>query len=176
MKFLFVVFLLTSALFGGSLTLNSGSIEAHTEMMMDKEINPLNSNLSAELNIQDENILTLSGQFWVDMNAFVSDNKDRDEDMYKSVETVKFKLATFTILNVTRVDKADIYTINGKLNFHGVEKDLSANAIITFKDGVMNFEATSMINMPDYGIEMPCIMFMCVRDRVDLKIKATFFK
>ena len=176
MKKLLFVLLLSLELLAGSLQLQSGSIQAHASMMMDSGIKPLNNNLSAEINIQDENIETLSGQFWIDLNSFTSDKKDRDKDMYETLETLKFKLATFTIMRVEKTEQKDIYTINGKLNFHGIENELSAKANISFKDGIMTLNATSMINMPSYGVEMPCLMFICVRDRVDLEISATFSK
>ena len=85
-------------------------------------------------------------------------------------------MATFTIKDVEKTEEKDIYTINGKLNFHGKENELSAKANISFKDGIMTLNATAMMNMPDYGIEMPCMVFMCVRDIVDLDISATFIK
>jgi polyisoprenoid-binding protein YceI len=176
MKKLFLGLLLSLPLLAGSLQLQDGSIEAHTEMMMDSEINPLNKSLQADVSIEGVNINTLAGKFWVDLNLFASDKKDRDEHMYKSLESTKFTSATFSILNVQATAEKDIYSINGKLNFHGVEKALEAKAKIYFENNTLHFEATSMINMPDYGIEMPCMVFMCVRDQVDLVVKATFTK
>ena len=176
MKKLFLGLLLSLPLLAGSLQLQDGSIEAHTEMMMDSEINPLNKSLQADVSIEGVNINTLAGKFWVDLNLFASDKKDRDEHMYKSLESTKFTSAAFSILNVQATAEKDIYSINGKLNFHGVEKALEAKAKIYFENNTLHFEATSMINMPDYGIEMPCMVFMCVRDQVDLVVKATFTK
>ena len=176
MKKKLLVLLLSLPLLAGSLQLQSGSIKAHADMMMDSGINPLNNNLSAEINIQDENIQTLSGQFWIDLNSFASDKKDRDEHMYEALESLKFKLATFTIVSMDKTEEKDIYTINGKLNFHGKEKKLKAKANVICKDGTMILNARSMINMPDFGVKMPCLMFICVRDRVDLVISATFTK
>ena len=176
MKKLFLGLLLSLPLLAGSLQLLDGSIETHTEMMMDSEINPLNKSLQADVSIEGVNINTLAGKFWVDLNLFASDKKDRDEHMYKSLESTKFTSATFSILNVQATAEKDIYSINGKLNFHGVEKALEAKAKIYFENNTLHFEATSMINMPDYGIEMPCMVFMCVRDQVDLVVKATFTK
>ena len=176
MKKLFLGLLLSLPLLAGSLQLQSGFIQAHTEMMMDSEINPLNKSLQADVSIEGTNIKTLAGKFWVDLNLFASDKKDRDEHMYESLESTKFTSATFSILNVQATAEKDIYSINGKLNFHGVEKALEAKAKIYFENNTLHFEATSMINMPDYGIEMPCMVFMCVRDQVDLVVKATFTK
>ncbi len=176
MKKLFLGLFLSLPLFAGALQLQEGSIQAHTEMMMDSEINPLNKSLQADVSIEGLNIKTLAGKFWVDLNLFASDKKDRDEHMYESLESTKYTSASFSILNIEATEEKDTYTINGKLSFHGVERALQAKAKIYFQNNTLHFEAKSMINMPDYGVEMPCMVFMCVRDQVDLVVKAAFSK
>jgi polyisoprenoid-binding protein YceI len=114
----------------------------------------------------------MQGKFWVDMNLFASDEKDRDKNMYKEVEADKFKRATYTISNVKKAETDGSYTIEGTLNFHGKEKPLKAKAKIVQKDEAISLEATSMILVSDFGIKMPCMVFMCVRDQVDLVVKA----
>ena len=86
----------------------------------------------------------------------------------------KYKLATYTISSVTKTDEKDNYTIDGVLSFRGIDKPLSAKAKITSVDGSLTINATSMIMMSDFGIKPPCLIFMCVRDKVDLLIKALF--
>ncbi|MDD5372970.1 MAG: YceI family protein [Sulfurimonas sp.] len=172
MKKLLLTLLLALPLFAVNLQLKSGSVAAHTEMVMDSTIDPLNNSLHADITMDGDDITTLKGKFWVEMNLFVSDKSDRDKSMYKEVEADKFKLATYTISSVTKAD--DSYTINGVLNFHGKEKPLSAKAKITMTNGTPTIEAASMILVSDFGIKMPCMVFMCVRDRVDLLVKAAF--
>ncbi|MDQ7062128.1 MAG: YceI family protein [Sulfurimonas sp.] len=176
MKKMILVVLLSLPLFASSLTLTNGSIAAHAEMMMDSEINPLNTKLSADVNMQGDNIKTLSGSFWIDLNLFVSDKKDRDEHMYEALNSTEHKLATYTIISLTQGEEKDMYIVHGKLSFHGNEKELQAKAKITTTDAGLEFKANTSINMPDYGVEMPCMMFMCVDDKVDLVITATFKK
>ena len=174
MKNILLVLLLSFPLFATDLVLKNGYIIAHTEMMMDSEINPRNDNLKANISIEGNDFTTISGKFWVEMNLFASDKSDRDESMYEEVEATKFKLATYTISGITKTQTKDSYIIYGKLNFHGQERALTANAEITVVDGSLVINATSMILVSDFGIEMPCMVFMCVRDQVDLTIKATF--
>lgn len=174
MKKLLFILLLSLPLLAGNLQLKSGSIAAHTEMLMDTEIDPLNSNLFAQMKIQDNDFTTLSGKFWVDLNSFASDNTDRDEHMYESLDTENFKLATYTIISVTKSDALDMFKVKGTLDFHGHKKELNADAKITLNNGALEFNATSMMMMPEYGVEMPCMMFLCVRDQLDLVIKASF--
>lgn len=176
MKKLLLAFLFSLPLLAGSLQLQSGSIEAHTEMAMDSTIDPLNKSLFAEITMDGSNIETMAGKFWIDLNLFISDNKDRDTNMHESLESKKFILTTYTITSVKKTAEADMYDIHGKLDFHGVQKDLSAKAKITLEKDLVSFDATSVINMPDFGVEMPCMVFMCVRDQVDLVVQAKFTK
>jgi len=174
MKKIFTMLLLALPLFAINLELKSGYVAAHTEMMMDSTIDPINNYLNADITIENNEITTIKGKFWVETNLFTSDKSDRDKSMYEEIETDKFAFATYTISGITKSEKEDGYIINGTLDFHGQKRELSADAKITTVDGSLVIEATSMILMSDYGIEMPCLMFMCVRDQVDLLIKATF--
>lgn len=174
MKNILLVLLLSFPLFATDLVLRDGYIAAHTEMMMDSTIDPINNSLQADITIEGSDVTTITGKFWVEMNLFTSDKADRDDSMYKDVEAKKFKLATYTISKITKTDEEDGYTIDGKLDFHGEEKPLSADAKITIVNGSLEINATSMLLMSDFGIEMPCMVFMCVRDQVDLIIKASF--
>lgn len=176
MKKLLCFLIISLPLFAGNLQLESASVEAHTEMMMDSAIDPISSQLLADINMQDENIASLNGKFWIQMNSFSSEKQDRDENMYETLDSEKYKLATYTITSLAPTKDVAIYTIHGKLNFHGVEQELEAKANITMHDNIVDFEASTMINMPDYGIEMPCMVFMCVREQVDLRITASFTK
>ncbi len=174
MKKILLVLLLSLPLLGTNLVLKNGYVAAHTEMMMDSTIDPVNNYLEADVTIEGNDISSLKGKFWVEMGLFTSDDADRDKNMYESVETDKYKLATYTITNVTKTEEKDIYTINGVLSFHGVEKPLSAKAKITVVNGSLTIDATSKILVSDFGIEPPCLVFICVRDQVDLLIKASF--
>lgn len=174
MKKIMLVLLLSLPLLAMDLELKDGYVAAHTEMMMDSTIDPINNSLKADISIENNDVTTIKGKFWVEMSLFTSDKADRDKSMYKDVEADKFKLATFTISSVTKTEVKDGYTISGTLSFHGQEKPLSAKAEITANDGNLLINATSKILVSDFGIKMPCMVFMCVRDQVDLLIKASF--
>lgn len=174
MKKLLLVFLFSLELLAGNLSLQNGSIAAHTEMLMDSTINPSSKNLSAELTIKGTDITSLSGKLWLELNSFVSDNTERDEHMYESLNINKFQVTSYKITSVEKTNEENMYNINGLLSLHGIEKKLSAKAKISFKDEKLNFHATSTIMFPHHGIEMPCMMFLCVSDQVDIVIEATF--
>ena len=176
MKKILLALLLTIPLLGANLQLNSGSVAAHTEMLMDSTIDPLNNSLNADLTMDGSDVTTLKGKFWVDMNLFKSDKSERDKNMYKEVESDKFKLATYTISSIEKTDGNNSYTINGVLDFHGKEKPLIAKAQIVSVNGTLTINASSMILMSDFGIKMPCMAFLCVRNQVDLLVKANLLQ
>ncbi|PHR53998.1 MAG: hypothetical protein COA44_14635 [Arcobacter sp.] len=172
MKKLLITLLMSLPLLAGNLQLKEGFVAAHTEMLMDSTIDPLNTALQADISIQADDITSLSGKFWIEMNLFSSDNKDRDEHMHDATEVSKYPLATYTLSKVTKLRGDNEYKIEGTLNFFSQSKPFSTRSEITLEKGILTINATSMIKVSDYGLDMPCILFMCVRDEVDLFIKA----
>lgn len=176
MKKLLVLLLFTLPLLSENLTLQEGFVAAHTEMMMDSTIDPLNNTLKADVRMDGNDIATLKGSISVEMDLFISDNSDRDENMDEATEAAKFPLASYTISKVTQAEGENNYLLTGTLDFHGQKRELSFNAEIIQKNDTLTINATSLILMSDYGVEPPCLMFLCVRDQVDLFAKAVFIK
>jgi polyisoprenoid-binding protein YceI len=173
-----IVFILLCSLplLAGNLTLKEGFVAAHTEMMMDSTIDPLNNNLTADIKMQGDDLLSLKGKLTVEMSLFVSDNSDRDKHMDEATQVDTYPLASYDITNVTKAEGANNYILEGTLDFHGTKNPLAFNAEIVQADETVTINATSMILVSEYGLEMPCMMFMCVRDQVDLFAKAVLSK
>jgi polyisoprenoid-binding protein YceI len=176
MKKMLLLFLCTLPLIAGNLALQEGFVAAHTEMVMDKTIDPLNNRLRTDLNIDSDDISSLKGTITVEMDFFSSDNSDRDKEMYKTLDSSAFPLATYTISTVSKSEGENSYTLSGVLDFHGLKRELDFDAEITFENNTLTINATSMILMSDFAVEIPCMMFMCVRDQIDLFAKAVLLK
>lgn len=174
MKILLLVLLIGFPLFATDLVLKEGFVAAHTEQLMDSTINPLNNKLNADVKMQGSDVTSLSGKFWIEMNLFVSDNEKRDKNMNETIEVTKYPLATYTIKSVIKAEGDNAYTINGIMDFHGAKKDLSfVSHIVSDGDGT-SISAKAQILGSDYGLKMPCMFFMCVRDEIDLAVEALF--
>lgn len=171
MKKLLLILLVSLPLLAGDLFLKEGYVKAHTEMMWE-DIEPRNDKLQVELNIQGDDLSTLSGKFWLDMNLFVSDKTDRDEHMYKDMKVDKFLTSTFTISKVTPTKSDNGFVIEGTLNFFGTDKFIKADALIIKKDGLITLDAKSSIDITDFGMEQVCMFIMCVDKKVDFIVKA----
>ena len=175
MKRLLLALLFTLPLFAGNLQLKEGFVAAHTEMIMDTTIDPLNSSLKADLSMQGDDLSSIKGKLWIEMKLFSSDNDDRDEHMHEANNVNEFPLASYSISTITKADGI-AYTINGELDFHGAKRPLVFKAEITRVDNQITINATSRFLVSEYGMEMPCMMFMCVRDQVDIFAKAVLTK
>ena len=176
MKKIFITLLVSLPLFAGNLQLQEGFVAAHTEATIGGSIDPLNTALQADIHINENDITSLNGKFWIEMNLFFSDNEDRDENMYEAMNTKQFPLATYTLNKVTKTEGTDAYTLEGNLNFFGNERPLTLSAQITFKEGKLVINATSKFLVSDYEMQAPCLLFICVRDEIDLFTKAVFIE
>jgi len=173
MKIILLSLLLSLSIFAQDLILTEGFVAAHTEMLIDKTIDPLNSSLNADVHIDGNDILSLKGVFSIPMNQFYSDNKDRDEKMHEANKIDAFPLASFTLTSIVK-NEDNTYTLEGDLKFLGVIKPFQAKAEITDKEGLITISASSKIFAEDFGLEMPCLLFMCVDNKIDLYVKAVF--
>jgi len=171
-KGLLTILFLSLPLMAEPLHLKKGFVAAHTEMLLSKTIDPLNTNLQADVTMQGDDITSLKGKFWIEMDLFISDDEGRDNHMYESMQTDIFPHATYTLIKTTKLEDKDTYQIEGILNFFGQEQAFSTQSHIILNKGILTLNATSMIRVSDYGLQMPCLIFMCVEDEVDLFIKA----
>jgi len=175
-KTLILSLLLSLPAFADKLYLQEGFVAAHTQIMFGGGIDPLNTGLQADLSINENDISSLTGKFWIAMELFSSDDKGRDEHMHESTQTQKYPLATYTLSKVTKIEGNNNYSLEGTLNFFGQDRPLTAKSQIILDKGILSIKATSKISMNNYGLEMPCLVFICVEDNVDLFIKAVLAK
>lgn len=178
MKKITLLLLLTLSLFAGKLQLKEGFVAAHTEVLGDSTIDPLNNNLNADLTISDNDITSIKGELSVDMKLFLSDNSDRDENMNETTEVDKFPLASYTITDISKTNDMNAYTITGTLDFHGVQREVNFSAEIVADKGTITISAISKILLSDYVVDAPCLLgfALCVEDKVDIFAKAVLIK
>lgn len=102
MKIILLSLLVSVCVFAQNLTLKEGFVAVHTEMLLSSTIDPLNSFLKADVSINQNDILSLRGKFWIQMDQFYSDDKDRDEHMHKANKVTEFPLANFTLMKLSK--------------------------------------------------------------------------
>jgi len=167
-KISLLVMVLAASLFAGNLSFESGVIKAHTEVFGDSSIDPSAKRATSRLTM-DTNPSTLKGSIEISMSDLISDNKKRDEHMQESLESASFSKAVFDIKEVV-AKGGNSYALKGTMTLHGVSKPLSFEGTVVEESGKVHIKAVSSLKMTDFGIKPIKMMFLTVRDQVDLSV------
>jgi len=154
-------------LYAGPLSFESGSIKAHTEVFGDSSIDPTAKKAVSRLSME-EAATTLRGAIEVSMADLISDNKKRDTNMQETLESDTFPKAVFEIKEVSV--KGANHLLKGTMSLHGVTKPMSFEGSITQEGSKVRIKASTMMKMSDFGIKPPKMVFLTVRDQVDLSV------
>lgn len=159
---------LTASVYAGNLSYESGTIKAHTEVFGDSSIDPVAKKATSHLSMESTPS-TLKGSIDVSMGDLFSDNKKRDEHMQEALESSLFPKAVFEVKEVV-AKGGDNYTLKGAMNLHGVSKAMSFEGTITEEGSKVHIKAASVMKMSDFGIKPIKLMFLTVRDQVNLSV------
>jgi len=162
------VLALVASMYAGNLSFESGVIKAHTEMVADSTIDPMTKKINSHLSMESDP-KTLRGSIDASMLDLISDNKKRDEHMLETLNCDKFHQSTFEIKEIM-AKGGDNYTLKGTMNLHGVTKPMSFDGTVSEESGKVHIKATGSMKMSDFGIIPPSMMFMKVRDQIDLNV------
>ena len=163
-----LAFLACGMLYAGPLSFESGTIKAHTEVFGDSTIDPMAKKATSHLSME-ANPSTLKGSIEVSMNDLFSDNKKRDEHMQESLESSVFPKAVFDVKEVV-AKGGNNYALKGTMNLHGVTKPMSFEGTIAEEGDKVRIKATSGLKMTEFGMKPIKLMFLTVRDQVDLNV------
>ena len=153
-----------------NLSVQKGEIIAHTEVFGDSEINPTTKDVKADLTMNDT-IESIKGKIYFDTISLISDKKTRDEHMYELLQAEKFKTITF---DIKRIIKTDVdYEIKGVLTLNGVQKNIKAKISINKQNNQLLLTGGFSFNLTDFSLEPPTMMFLTVRNRIDISYNIT---
>ncbi|SHO80700.1 hypothetical protein MNB_SV-15-303 [hydrothermal vent metagenome] len=173
MKNILILLLLPLFLVSGNLKLINGTIKAHTEVLGDTTINPSSSKIGTKLTIRRA-ITSIKGEIYISAKSLISDNKSRDEHMYKTLKADSYKNISYKINSIKSSNGK--YQLIGKLNFGGKIKSLNVNANIIQKGSNISLSSNFSIKVSDYGIKPPKLLFLSVRDKIDISVKLNLKK
>lgn len=166
-----IAMVLAASVYAGNLSYESGVIKAHTEVFGDATIDPMSKKATSHLSMEGSPS-TLKGSIEVTMSDLFSDNKKRDEHMQEALESKLFPKAVFDVKEV--ISKGgDAYILKGVMSLHGVTKPMSFEGTIIEESNKVRIKAASDLKMTDYGIKPIKMMFLTVRDQVDLSVDVT---
>ncbi len=153
-----------------NLSVQKGEIIAHTEVFGDSEINPTTKDVKADLTMNDT-IESIKGKIYFDTISLISDKKTRDEHMYELLQAEKFKTITFDIKSIVKTDVD--YEIKGVLTLNGVQKNIKAKISINKQNNQLLLTGGFSFNLTDFSLEPPTMMFLTVRNRIDISYNIT---
>jgi len=82
----------------------------------------------------------------------------------------KFPTSAFMLTSVEPTEGADMFTLSGELDLHGMKKTITFPAKITMKDGKVHLDAEFSINRKDFGIVYAGKADDLIRDGVVMKL------
>ena len=153
-----------------NLSVQKGEIIAHTEVFGDSEINPTTKDVKADLTMNDT-IESIKGKIYFDTISLISDKKTRDEHMYELLQAEKFKTITFDIRSIVKTDVD--YEIKGVLTLNGVQRNIKAKISINKQNNQLLLTGGFSFNLTDFSLEPPTMMFLTVRNRIDISYNIT---
>lgn len=166
-KILITTAILAIYSFANILQVQEGHIKAHTEVFGDSTIDPQTTHIGTSLTI-NETIESIKGVIFISAVDLISDNSKRDEHMYEVLNVKNFSTISFTINSITK--EKENYILNGILALHGVQKEMNIKAKILKENGTVQIHSLFSIKMTDFGIEPPVMIFLTVRDQVDIDV------
>lgn len=102
--------------------------------------------------------------------------KLRDKHMREALEVKKFPKTRFSgqiITGSPQKGETVTSTVKGDYTIHGVTKQIEVTGTVEWKDDQLIVNASFSINITDYGIERPTVMFVSVYDKHEISIDAT---
>lgn len=108
----------------------------------------------------------------IPIKEFNSGNSNRDSHALEVLEALKYPSVTFTSSDIS-YDGKEI-TLNGKLNFHGIEKPLSVKATQEIDKKQLSIQGKFTINMTDFDVKPPGLMGMTTKEEIALSFMFSF--
>lgn len=115
--------------------------------------------------------------FYVDVNTLKTGIDKRDNDMLRTLEAQKHPFAEFygKITSDFKLigDQPQKVTVEGAFSIHGVSNQTSITGTLKKVEEGIHVEASWTLNMTDYNINPPGILFYRVSEKIDVSISAT---
>jgi polyisoprenoid-binding protein YceI len=156
---------------GQSFKTKSGHVEFDSSVPL-HSFTGTSNHLVGKISIPDSTV-----DFYVDVHTLKTGIGKRDNDMLSTLEADKYPFAEFygklkSKVNLTKQQPQKV-TVEGKFTIHGVSNEVSVNGTIQNKGDDLNVTASWSLNMKDYNIKPPGILFYRVSEKIDVSISAT---
>jgi polyisoprenoid-binding protein YceI len=108
----------------------------------------------------------------IPVKSFDSGNSNRDSHALEELEVLKFPNVSFSCSNLAYNGKEVV--MEGKLNFHGIEKPITINAHQELTKKLLSVSGKFEINMTEFGVKPPGLMGMTTKEEIRLDFMFSF--
>lgn len=151
-----------------------GYVEFHSTVPL-HSFTGKSKHLVGKISLQDSTV-----DFYVDVHTLKTGIGMRDRDMLETLDAEKNSFADFYGKIITSFDAAadtsQNVTVEGKFSVHGVSQPVTIQGTLQKADNGLLINASWQLNMSDYDIKPPGILFYRVSKTVDISISATLPK
>lgn len=173
MRKIFLIIFLSVFAFANNLILEEGEILAHTEVFGDRNINPRVLDITSTLSMK-KGIESIKGDIVIKSVSLISDNKDRDENMYELLNITTHPFITCSIEKVQK--KEDKYELSGTLTLNGITNKFTSLAIINENNKRVDLTGAFSIKLTQFALKPPVLIFLTVRDQIDINYNLAYTK
>jgi polyisoprenoid-binding protein YceI len=109
------------------------------------------TDFDGDVSIQGGMSGSVSGQFHFLIANLKTGDSDRDKEMYRWQQSDRFPSADFSLLSL-EPDADGSFVANGRLKFHGTERDVSFPVKIKLEKKILTVEGDAKLDTRDYGL------------------------
>lgn len=171
---LFLVFLLIAVMHGCAYAQVYQAKTGHAEFNSSVPLHSFvgtSDHLAGKVSLPDSTI-----DFYLDLTTLDTGNDKRDKDMRETLETEKYPFAEFFGKLVSGFDSTSSepqqVRVQGEFKIHNVTKDITIDGTLQQTGEGLKVEASWILNLKDYNIEPPGILFYRVDEEIDVQIDA----
>ncbi len=122
------------------------------------------------------NLNTGTVDFYVDVHTLQTGIEMRDDDMLETLKAKKYPFAGFYGKLVSDfnpdLNQPQKVTVEGEFTIHGVSNPVTISGTLQKTDRGLKLNASWKLNMKDYKIEPPGILFYRVNETLDIRVEA----
>lgn len=127
--------------------------------------------LAGRISLQDSTV-----DFYLDLTTLDTGNDKRDKDMRETLETERYPFAEFygKLISDFNPDSAakQKVTVRGSFTIHNITRQVTIDGTLQLKPEGLLVEATWVLDMTNYDIKPPGILFYRVEENIDIRIVA----
>jgi polyisoprenoid-binding protein YceI len=156
---------------GQAFKTESGNVEFKSSVPL-HSFTGISNKLVGRISLADSTV-----DFYVDVNTLETGIGKRDRDMLATLEADEYPFAEFygTLSSEFNPDVGDAQkvSVEGKFTIHGVSNEVTIDGTLQKTDQGLTVKASWTLNMEDYNVKPPGILFYRVSEKIDISIDAT---